>query len=90
MFNEALRNPCPGFHEWEFLPENARMRYTVSPEARREILRLLLELNHKLHAEEVAAGIVDEEGKVLKKKTLVETRRRGEEGKKNSGQGEMF
>jgi hypothetical protein len=36
--------------------------------ARREILHSLLALNHQRHKEEVAAGLVDEEGKVIKKK----------------------
>ncbi len=56
-----------GVHELEFLPENDRVRYTVSTEARKEILRRLLALNHKRHAEEVAAGLVDENGKLLKR-----------------------
>ena len=55
-----------GFHDLEFLPENDRVRYTVSTEARKEILLRLLALNHERHAEEVAAGLVDENGKLLK------------------------
>jgi hypothetical protein len=58
-----------GFYELEFLPENDRIRYTVSNEARRTILERLLALNHQRHGEEVAAGLVDEKGKVLKKKS---------------------
>jgi len=57
-----------GFHELEFLPENDRVRHTVSPAARREILRRLLELNHRRHEEEVAAGLVDQDGKRIEKK----------------------
>jgi len=57
-----------GFHELEFLPENDRVRYTVSTQARKLILSELLKLNHQRHAEEVAAGLVDENGKVIKKK----------------------
>ncbi|HOY89500.1 MAG TPA: restriction endonuclease, partial [Bacillota bacterium] len=57
-----------GFHELEFLPEGDRVRYTISNDARRIVLRKLLALNHKRHAEEVAAGIVDESGKIIKKK----------------------
>ena len=53
---------------WSFLPENDRIRYTVSTAARKEILRGLLALNHERHAEEVAAGLVDENGKLLKKR----------------------
>lgn len=34
------------FHEVETLPENDRVRYTISPAARKEVLRRLLALNH--------------------------------------------
>jgi hypothetical protein len=43
-----------GFHEQENLPEDDRVRYTISPAARREVLRRLLQLNHEIHAREVA------------------------------------
>jgi hypothetical protein len=56
------------FYELEFLPENDRVRYTVCDSARRQILQDLLKLNHERHKEEVVAGLVDENGKVLKKK----------------------
>jgi hypothetical protein len=39
-----------------YLPENDRIRYTIHPAARKEILKRLLALNHKIHAEEVIAG----------------------------------
>jgi hypothetical protein len=42
------------FHEVETLPENDRVRYTISPDARKEILRRLLALNHDRAAEEKA------------------------------------
>jgi len=58
-----------GFYELEFLPENDRTRYTVSNDARREILQRLLVLNHERHKEEFNAGLVDEKGKPLKKKS---------------------
>lgn len=35
-----------GFHEVEMLPENDRTRYTISPKARREVLKRLLAENH--------------------------------------------
>ena len=34
------------FHEVETLPENDRVRYTISPAARREVLKRLLAENH--------------------------------------------
>ncbi|NVN96634.1 restriction endonuclease [Candidatus Nomurabacteria bacterium] len=47
------------FYEVDYLPENDRVRYTIHPDARKEILKRLLELNYKIHAEEVAAGLWD-------------------------------
>ena len=35
-----------GFHEVETLPENDRVRYTISPAARREVVKRLLAENH--------------------------------------------
>jgi hypothetical protein len=32
----------------EYLPENDRNRFTICPEARKEILKRLLKLNHEL------------------------------------------
>lgn len=55
------------FYEVDYLPENDRVRYTIHPDARKEVLKRLLELNHKIHAEEVAAGLWD------KKKTAKKT-----------------
>ncbi len=41
----------------ELFIQNNLVRYTITPEARKEVLRRLLELNHKIHEEEVAAGL---------------------------------
>ncbi len=49
--DRALRHD---FYEVDFLPENNRFRYTIHPEARKEILRRLLTLNHARYAEEQA------------------------------------
>jgi hypothetical protein len=46
-----------GFHEVPFLPENDRVRFTISEPARFEILRRLSELNRQLYEEEVARGL---------------------------------
>ncbi|MAG13566.1 MAG: restriction endonuclease [Spirochaetales bacterium] len=54
------------FYEVDYLPENDRIRYTMSPEARKEVLKRLLKLNHRYHDEEVAEGIADEKGKPIK------------------------
>ena len=40
------------FYEVETLPENDRVRYTISPAARKELLQRLLKLNHERAAEE--------------------------------------
>ena len=42
------------FHEVETLPENDRVRYTLSPTARKEVLKRLLAENHRRAALEVA------------------------------------
>jgi hypothetical protein len=45
------------FYEVDYLPENDRVRYTIHPDARKEILKRLLALNHQIHEEEVKAGL---------------------------------
>jgi len=52
-----------GFHETK-----QGLRYTISETARREVLDRLLLLNHERHAQEVAARLVDANGKPLKGK----------------------
>jgi hypothetical protein len=49
-------NLAHDFYEVETLPENDRVRYTISPAARQEVLKRLLALNHKRAAEEAAAA----------------------------------
>lgn len=46
-----------GFYEVEYLPENDRVRYTIHPQARKEILKRLLKLNLQRFEEEVAEGL---------------------------------
>lgn len=46
-----------GFHKVPYLPENDRIRFTISEAARIEVLRRLSELNRKCYKEEVAAGL---------------------------------
>lgn len=69
------------FYEVDYLPENDRVRYTISPEARKKILKSLLELNHKIHEEEVKAGLWDKKGKSKKKSKTKAV---------DDGQGRMF
>ena len=47
------------FYEVDYLPENDRIRFTIHPDARKEVLKRLLDLNHKIHEEEVKAGLWD-------------------------------
>lgn len=54
-----------GFHDVETLPENDRTRYTISPTARKEVLKRLLALNHQRAAEEKAQA---DAAKPVKKK----------------------
>lgn len=65
-----------GFHDLDYLPENDRTRYTISPAARKEVLQRLLKLNHERHAEEKAAGLHDKKKpkkKAAKKKAPSKT-----------------
>ncbi|HNW74275.1 MAG TPA: restriction endonuclease [Bacteroidales bacterium] len=57
------------FYEVDYLPENDRVRYTIHPEAHREVLRRLLELNHKIHEEEQSEGLLKKVETLKKRKT---------------------
>lgn len=45
------------FYEVDYLPENDRVRYTIHPEARKEVLKRLLLLNHERFEEEAKQGL---------------------------------
>jgi len=55
------------FYEIDYLPENDRIRYTIHPNSRKEVLKRLLDLNHKIHEQEVKAGLWEKKGKMIKK-----------------------
>jgi hypothetical protein len=57
------------FYDVEYLPEDDRKRYTIDINARKEILKRLLELNHKLYADEVEAGLLKKNNSVKEKKS---------------------
>ena len=59
------------FYEVDYLPENDRIRFTIHPDARKEVLKRLLELNHKIHEEEVQAGLWDKKKTTSKKSNIV-------------------
>jgi methylase of polypeptide subunit release factors len=65
----ALRHD---FYDVDYLPENDRIRFTIYPDARKEVLKRLLELNHMIHTEEVEAGLFDKKpaSKSKKKKSV--------------------
>lgn len=64
------------FYEVDYLPENDRVRYTIHPESRKEILKCLLEHNHKIHEEKVKAGLWPKKNyKIEKKRSSVEERK---------------
>lgn len=49
--------PAHRFYPVPYLPENDRMRFTISEPVRVEVLRRLSELNHQRYEEEVAQGL---------------------------------
>jgi methylase of polypeptide subunit release factors len=59
------------FYEVDYLPENDRVRFTIHPDARKEVLKRLLELNHKIHEEEKADSLLDKKKTVSKKSNVV-------------------
>jgi hypothetical protein len=59
------------FYEVDYLPENDRVRFTIHPDARKEVLKRLLELNHKIHEAEKADGLLDKKKTVSKKSNVV-------------------
>ena len=65
---------CHDFYEVDYLPENDRIRYTIHPDARREVLKRLLQLNHEIYAEEVKQGLHEKKkgSKKRKKKKVQE------------------
>lgn len=72
------------FYEVDYLPENDRIRYTIHPDARKEVLKRLLELNHKIHEEEIRTGLWDKKKVPAKKKVDSDKKR------VSKGQGDLF
>lgn len=57
------------FYEVDYLPENDRIRYTISLEARKEILKRLLKLNYEIHEREEKDGLLSAHKKPKTKKS---------------------
>jgi hypothetical protein len=49
------------FYEVDYLPENDRIRFTIHPDARKEVLKRLLQLNHQIFEQEAREGKHKEE-----------------------------
>ena len=56
-----------GFYELEYLPEHDRVRFTIDPNARKELLARLLKLNHQIHLQETIAPSLGTQKKGKKK-----------------------
>jgi hypothetical protein len=80
----ALRHD---FYEVDYLPENDRIRFTIHPDARKEVLKRLLELNHKIHEEEVRAGLWGKKGG---KKSSSQTTAKSDEESDSKGQYTLY
>lgn len=78
------------FYQLENLPENDCIRYTIHPDARKEVLKRLLELNHKIHEEELAAGLWDKKKPAKKEKVVKKKGNVVNEPGEKYGQGELF
>jgi len=59
------------FYEMETLPEKDRVRYTISPVARKEILKRLLALNHTRAAEEALKVSAEKPAKKVRAKKQI-------------------
>jgi hypothetical protein len=57
-----------------YLSENDRIRYAISPDARKEILKRLLKLNHEIHEQEQKQG-KSSKRKTKKKKSKKDSKR---------------
>jgi hypothetical protein len=73
-------DPAHDFYEIDYLPENDHIRYTISPEARKEVLKRLLKLNHEIYEQEVAEGLHNnkESKKSSKKGKTITDKNQGE------------
>ncbi|MBN2793206.1 MAG: hypothetical protein JXQ81_11925 [Desulfuromonadales bacterium] len=58
------------FYELDYLSENDRTRFAIQLEARREVLKCLLELNLKIYLKEVTGGLWEKKGKEVKTSSL--------------------
>lgn len=76
------------FYEVEYLPEKDRIRYTIHPEARKEVLKRLLLLNHAIHAVEKLKEVNPEELQAAKREKKAKNKKQGKKGA--TGTGDLF
>jgi hypothetical protein len=74
-----------GFHAVDYLPQRKNVRFTISEDARREVLQRLLKLNHERYEEEVAQGLHDK-----KKKKTSTPRKKKTSPAKDDGNMDLF
>ena len=67
MHDRPIDQRIHDFYEVDYLSENDRIRYTISPAARKEILKRLLKLNHEIHEQEIQEGATKKNGNSKKK-----------------------
>ncbi|MEL1244000.1 DNA methyltransferase [Flavobacterium sp. DGU11] len=58
------------FYDLEYLPENDRIRFSIHPDARREMLKRLLLLNHQLHQEATKSAEISTKSKKTHNKKI--------------------
>jgi hypothetical protein len=75
------------FYEVDYLPENDRVRFTIHPDARKEVLKRLLELNHKIHKEEVEKGLWEKKKPAKTKKYKIDEGESGMAGEPDAQYG---
>lgn len=78
------------FYEVDYLPENDRVRYTIHPEARKEVLKRLLLLNHDIHESEVQTLKEPIKKKLIKTKNSKKLNKLDKDLKSNHVQKSLF
>jgi hypothetical protein len=66
-------NLAHDFYEVDYLPENDRIRFTISPDSRREVLKRLLKLNYEIHEQEEKEGLWEKKKTKATKRIKTET-----------------
>jgi hypothetical protein len=78
-------NLCHDFYEVDYLPENDRVRFTIHPDARKEVLKRLLLLNHKRRKAEEEQGLWEGKEELITKPKKASKSTKGKGGKSAQG-----